>query len=76
MDMVERLENYRLENKISQQALAKKLGVAFSTVNRWFNRHIKPNKIQRYHIEKLIKQSTKHGKKSKTAKKGKVSYFS
>ncbi len=56
MDMIERLEHYRLENKVTQQELAKKLGVAFTTVNRWLNRRIKPNKIQSFHIEKLLRQ--------------------
>ena len=56
MDLIDRLENYRLENKIPQQQLAKKLDVAFSTVNRWLNRKAKPNKIQSYHIEKLLKK--------------------
>ncbi len=55
MDMIDRLEHYRLENKITQQELAKKLGVAFTTVNRWLNRKIKPSKIQAYHIVKLLK---------------------
>ena len=54
-NMIEQLEIYRLENKISQEALAEKLGVAFSTVNRWLNEKSKPNKIQTYHIEKLLK---------------------
>ncbi|MFA6602157.1 MAG: helix-turn-helix transcriptional regulator [Candidatus Paceibacterota bacterium] len=54
MDIVKRLEIYRLENKIPQEALAEKLGVAFSTVNRWLNGKSKPNLIQSYHIEKLI----------------------
>ena len=57
MDIIARLEKYRLENKIPQQEVAIKLGVAFSTVNRWLNRKSKPNKIQSYHIEKLIKKS-------------------
>ena len=35
MDMVKKLELYRLENRITQQDLAKELGVAFSTVSRW-----------------------------------------
>lgn len=48
------LENYRLENKLTQQELAEKLGVAFATVNRWFNNHTMPSKIQEYHINKLI----------------------
>lgn len=54
MDIIDRLEQFRLENKIPQQELAKKLGVAFSTVNRWLNRKSEPNKIQSYHIQKLL----------------------
>jgi transcriptional regulator with XRE-family HTH domain len=55
MNIIKKLELYRLENKISQEKLAERLGVAFSTVNRWFNGKSKPNKIQSYHIEKLLK---------------------
>ncbi len=54
-DLIEELENYRLENRISQEQLAKKLGVAFSTVNRWLNGKSEPNKIQTYHIKKILK---------------------
>ncbi len=32
------------------------LEVSFATVNRWFNGHSKPNKIQAFHIEKLLNQ--------------------
>ncbi|MBU0504643.1 helix-turn-helix transcriptional regulator [bacterium] len=42
--------------KPNQEALAKKLGVAFSTVNRWFNRRSQPNQIQMYHIRKMVKK--------------------
>ncbi len=56
MNTIKRIEIYRLENKITQQELAKKLGVAFSTVNRWLNGKTKPSKIQRYHIEKFLKK--------------------
>ena len=52
--LITQLENHRLEDKIPQQEIADKLGVAFSTVNRWFNRKAKPNKIQIYHIQKLL----------------------
>jgi len=62
MDLIKRLEIYRLENKIPQEDLAKRLGVAFSTVNRWINGKAKPNKIQSYHIEKLLKERFKNGK--------------
>ena len=53
-DIIKQLETYRLENKVPQQEIAAKLGVAFSTVNRWLNRKAKPNKIQSYHIKKLL----------------------
>lgn len=55
MNLIQKLETYRLENKIPQQDLAEKIGVAFSTVNRWLNGKSKPNKIQSYHIEKLLR---------------------
>ena len=59
MSIIKKLETYRLEHKIPQQELAKKLGVAFSTVNRWLNGKAKPNKIQSYHIGKLLKYKSK-----------------
>jgi transcriptional regulator with XRE-family HTH domain len=65
MDLIDRLETFRLENKITQQEIAEKLGVAFSTVNRWLNRHVKPNKIQSYQIQKLIEERTIRGKRKK-----------
>jgi len=58
MNLIEKLEEYRLEHKISQAELAKELGVAFATVNRWINGKFKPGKIQAYHIEKFLKEKT------------------
>jgi len=52
--LIEKLDTYRLENRISQEKLADMLGVTFVTVNRWFNGHSQPNKIQTYHIKKLL----------------------
>jgi len=52
--LVRELEEYRLKNRIPQEELAQTIGVAFSTVNRWINGKTKPNKTQRYHIEKLL----------------------
>ena len=59
MDLIKKLETYRLENKISQEILANMLGVCFATVNRWFNGRCKPNKMQTYHIKKLLCQASK-----------------
>ncbi len=53
-NLIQRLEKYRLENKITQERLADKLGVSFTTVNRWLNGKAEPNKIQCFHIKKLI----------------------
>ena len=61
MKLIQDLENYRLEHKITQEQLAKKLGVAFATVNRWLNGKYKPRKVQQYHIEKLLRRKG-HGK--------------
>ena len=53
-DLIKQLDKYRLENKITQERLAEKLGVSFTTVNRWLNGKAQPNKIQRFHIEKIL----------------------
>ncbi|MFA5059527.1 MAG: helix-turn-helix transcriptional regulator [Candidatus Omnitrophota bacterium] len=59
MEIVKKLELYRLENKITQEELAEELGVAFSTVNRWFNSRTVPSQIQQYHIEKYLNKKVR-----------------
>lgn len=56
MQIVKRLEIYRLEKRVSLQKLAEDLGVSFSTVSRWFSGKTKPSKIQQYHIERFLKK--------------------
>ena len=56
MDLIKQLEVYRLENRITQEEIAKEIGVNFSTVSRWLNGKTKPNKIQQYHIKKFLKK--------------------
>lgn len=63
IDIVKALEHYRLENRVTQEELAKKIGVNFSTVSRWLNVKTTPNKVQQYHIEKFLKG--KSGSKKK-----------
>jgi len=62
-DLLKQLELYRLENKITQETLAKELGVAFSTISRWLNGKVTPNKIQAFHIEKFLKERGVYGKR-------------
>ena len=59
MNLIQDLEKYRLEHKITQEQLAKELGVAFATVNRWINGRYKPRKIQQYHIEKFLNKKAR-----------------
>ncbi|MBP7792212.1 MAG: helix-turn-helix transcriptional regulator [Candidatus Goldbacteria bacterium] len=66
------LEIYRLENRISQEKLAKELNVSFCTVNRWFNNRNLPNKIHDYHIEKLLKIKFKNQEDSNEKRERKV----
>jgi len=56
--LLQQLEIYRLDRKITQEKLAKQLGVAFSTVNRWLNGKNKPSKIQQYHIDKILNKNS------------------
>lgn len=62
MDIVKRLEKYRLENRVSLQKLADELEVSFSTVSRWFGCKTKPSKMQQYHIEKFLNGKAKKAK--------------
>jgi transcriptional regulator with XRE-family HTH domain len=57
MDLIKKLEEYRLKKRITQECLAETLGVSFCTVNRWFNKKTKPHKIQEYHIKKLLNRN-------------------
>jgi len=54
MDIIKKLELYRLENRVTQEELAKDIGVNFSTISRWLNGKTTPNKIQQFHIEKFL----------------------
>ncbi len=62
MDILRQLELYRLENRVTQEELAKEIGVNLSTVSRWLNGKTTPNKIQQYHIEKFLSVRTKERK--------------
>jgi transcriptional regulator with XRE-family HTH domain len=54
IDLIAKLEEFRLENRITQVELAEMLGVAFVTMSRWLNGHANPSKIHEYHIKKLL----------------------
>jgi DNA-binding transcriptional regulator YiaG len=58
-DIPSQLKSIRKELRLSQEELAQKLGVSFTTVNRWENGQTKPSKLARQQIDRLIKESDK-----------------
>ncbi len=54
--IIEELNNYRLENGISQAKLGKILGVSHMTISNWFTGKFFPNDIWAYRIKKFLKE--------------------
>ena len=62
-NIIIQLEEYRLKHRITQQDLARKLGVSFVSVNRWLNGHAIPQKLQVYQIKQLLQdKEVQYGK--------------
>lgn len=55
-DLPKHLKSIRQHLKLSQEELAHKLGVSFTSVNRWENGQTKPSKLARRQIEALCKK--------------------
>ena len=55
MELSEIIKTIRSELNLSQEGLARKLHVGFSSVNRWENNKSKPNQIARYALIELCK---------------------
>ena len=56
--IIKDLQNYRLEHRLSQALLAKKLGVTWLTVQKWLSGKMIPRQMHEYHIKKLITQQS------------------
>jgi len=56
MDLIKELENYRLENRVTQEKLAEALGVSYLTVHNWLKGDKAPNQIHEYHIKKFLEE--------------------
>lgn len=54
MELIKKLETYRLKRGITQEKLAEKLDVTYLTVHRWLNNKAKPSKLYEYRIKKLL----------------------
>ena len=54
-----KLKELRRRLKLTQEALAHKLGVSFTSVNRWENGQIQPSPLAKSKIEELFELSIK-----------------
>jgi putative transcriptional regulator len=58
-DLPRRIKSIRQQLCLTQEELAQKLGVSFTSVNRWENGQTKPSKLARRQIDILCKKSEK-----------------
>lgn len=57
MEFKEKIYQARMQLNMSQEAMAKELGISFATVNRWENGKVKPNKLKGYAFEQFCKKN-------------------
>ena len=58
----ELLTAMRQQLDISQEDLARQLGVSYATVNRWENGHSKPSRLARAQLDLFREKMTAQGK--------------
>ena len=56
MEFKDKIYEARMQLNLSQEKIAKELGVSFATVNRWENGITLPNKMALYKFEQLCKK--------------------
>ena len=56
------LKQIRRQLSLSQEDLARQLGVSYATVNRWENGLSKPSKLAKAQLESFCKKMTGQGK--------------
>ena len=55
------IKEVRRQLAISQEDLARELGVSYATVNRWENSQAKPSKLARVQLDAFCKRMQKAG---------------
>lgn len=67
--MIKREKNYpaliktvREQLDLSQEDLARELGVSYATVNRWENGQTKPSKLAKAHLDAFCAEMVRQGK--------------
>jgi putative transcriptional regulator len=60
-EFASQVKSLREQLHISQEDLAKELGVSFATVNRWENNRTQPSKLAKKQLEQFITQKKEQG---------------
>jgi len=58
----ELVKEIRRQLSLSQEDLARALGISFATVNRWENGLVKPSKLAKAQLENFCAKMTRQGK--------------
>lgn len=53
VEFKEKIYQTRMQLNMSQESIAKELGVSFATVNRWENGKVEPNKLKQYAFDQF-----------------------
>ncbi len=57
MNFAEKIKYVRTELKLSQEDLAKELGVSFATINRWENGSYNPSRLAKKAFEEFCREN-------------------
>lgn len=60
MDFSEKVKYVRTELKLSQEDLARELGVSFATINRWENGSYNPSRLARKAFDDFCERKAKN----------------
>ena len=61
-NLSELVKEIRRQLSLSQEDLARKLGISFATVNRWENDVVKPSKLAKAQLDNFCAKMTRQGK--------------
>ena len=61
-NLPELVKEIRRQLSLSQEDLARELGISFATVNRWENGLVKPSKLAKAQLDNFCTKMTRQGK--------------
>jgi len=61
-NLPEVVKEIRRQLSLSQEDLARELGISFATVNRWENGLVKPSKLAKAQLDNFCAKMTRQGK--------------